>query len=372
MISLFKPSCGDEEIEAVTRVLRSGWWGLGPETEAFEAEFAKFTGARYAVAVNSGTAALELAAKATGLTGGIVVVPALTFVSTGLAMQHAGNLVVFADIDEKTLCIDWTDAYEKACEFEDGNWGIVPVWYGGTVRVPPGPVREAFTVIEDCAHAAGSAFAGAFGEAAAWSFHAVKNLAAGDGGMVTTDSEDVAKELRRLRWCGIDRSTWDRDKDSRVGYGWDYDITGDGEKAHMNDLTAALGRVQLKHLSERNAGRRAIARMYNAEFDGLDWLSTPAVSDESSTHLYVVRVAAGRRDQLIQHCISNGVSAGVHYKPINTYTALFGKRHDLECGQSATPVTDRLWKTLVTLPLFPAMTNEQIQRVICVVRSFGA
>lgn len=366
-IPLFRPSCGDEEIEAVTRVLRSGWWGQGPETEKFEAEFAAYTGREFAVAVSSGTMALELAARAVGLVNGVVVVPALTFVSSAQAMQHCGNQVIFADIDEDTLCMDWTDAYQKACEFPDGNWGAVPVWYGGHTAPVPRVIHDAFTVIEDCAHAVGSKFTGRRGVASTWSFHAVKNLATGDGGMVTTNDEDVAAEVRRLRWCGIDKSTWDRDKDSRVGYGWDYDIPGDGFKAHMNDLAAALGRVQLRRLDERNSVRRAQAAIYNCDLHGLGWLKTPSVEPGSATHMYVVRVPAQRRPDFIRHMIANGVSAGVHYKPLNHYKALFP-----DADPSATPVTERVWQTLVTLPLFPSMTQAEQEQVIAAVRSFRA
>ena len=124
-IPLFRPAlAGDEEIEAVTRVLRSGWWGMGPETEAFEAEFAAYTGAAFAVAVSSGTAALELAARATGLSSAIVVVPALTFVSSAQAMMHAGSNVIFADVKEDTLTIDWTDAVQKMRAHPGGG----PLW----------------------------------------------------------------------------------------------------------------------------------------------------------------------------------------------------------------------------------------------------
>lgn len=378
VIPLFRPSCGDEEIEAVTRVLRSGWWGMGPETEKFEEEFAAYTGARHAVAVSSGTMALELAAKATGLVNGCVIVPALTFVSTAQAMQHAGNEVFFADIREDTLCLDWIRVSEwlQGRHMMQEPVGVVPVWYAGAVdslirHSKPGITREqdGITIIEDCAHAAGSFLAGRLGDASAWSFHAVKNLATGDGGMVTTNDEAVAREVRRMRWCGIDRSTWDRDKDSRVGYGWDYDIPGDGEKAHMNDITAALGRVQLSFLDKHNSLRRWFACHYNDQFGSLGWLRTPAVSANDSMHLYAVRVPAVDRDRFIRHCITEGVSAGVHYKPLTHYSQ-FNATGQPEPEYDLTPVTNRVWKTLVTLPLYPGLSMHDAEKVIRTVKAF--
>jgi perosamine synthetase len=359
-IPLFKPSCTEAEIEAVNRVLRSGWWGMGPETAAFEKEFAAYSGAQYAVAVNSCTSALELAARATGLVNGVVVVPALTFVSTAQAMQHAGNRVVFADIDPDSLCIDWDDAISKAqSEAGPEPLGIVPVHFGGRVTTPPpGPSR--LHLIEDCAHAAGSALAGTFGEAACYSFHAVKNLACGDGGMVTTNDPEVHEKLLRLRWCGIDKSTWERDQ---TRYGWDYDIPADGEKMHMNDITAAIGRVQLRRLNEMNLMRRGIARTYHERLRHLEWLTLPPIHYTSSTHLYIVRVDG--RDRFVDHMLANDVSAGVHYKPLTHYPNLFPGEHNV-------PVTERVWTNLVTLPLYPDMTYREVDKVINTVRSFKA
>lgn len=366
MIPLFKPSVTEEEIEAVTRVLRSGWWALGPEVEAFEEEFAEYVGARYAVGVNSATSALELSARATGITNGIVITPALTFISTAQAMQHAGNRVIFADVNEDTLCIDWDEVLYKFMQFgstsQVGNTvarAVVPVWYGGTVT-GVGPLPGDVKVIEDCAHAAGARRAGLLGDAACWSFHAVKNLATGDGGMVTTNDLDVYNRLKPLRWCGIDKSTWERDQGK---YGWDYSIPVDGEKMHMNDIAAALGRVQLRRLDDMNTTRYDIAEVYNSELHALGWLRRPEITEESSNHLYVVRVED--RNRFIDHMLENGVSAGVHYKPLTHYPHLFPGTHHV-------PVTERVWKTLVTLPLFPDMTEGEQEKVIATVRSFKA
>lgn len=380
MIPLFKPSVTQAEHDAVARVLDSGWWALGPETEKFEQEFAAYlqrnayTSGRqhkaaappYAVAVNSCTAALELAARALGITGGITVVPALTFVSTGQAMLHAGNTVLFADIDEETLCIDWPDAFRQleratARRKTEVPKAIVPVWYAGKVTLPP-YVPEGVTIIEDCAHAAGTKVAGTVGHAAAWSFQAVKNLATGDGGMITTRDPIAYGKLRPLRWCGIDRSTWERE--GKKGYNWDYDIPADGEKAHMNDLTAALGRAQLARLDEMNAQRWKILQQYKLGLEGLKWLKMREPGRYDANHLMVVRVSARSRDKFIDHMLAHGISAGVHYKPVTYYKNVFPRAREL-------PVTERVWRELVTLPLYPGLTYSEVEQVISVIRQFS-
>lgn len=363
MIPLFKPSCTEAEIEAVNRVMRSGWWAMGPEVEAFEREFAAYVGVQHAVAMNSATSALELAARACGITGKTVAVPALTFVSTAQAMVHAGNKVVFADIDEDDLCLDWN----SVAALDEVVDAVVPVWYSGAV-VGPDAITQPWPttpIIEDCAHAAGSADAGQVGWAACWSFQAVKNLATGDGGMVTTDDPYVADRLRRLRWCGINKSTWERDQGK---YGWDYDIPADGEKMHMNDLTAALGRVQLQRLDNMN-GLRYLRGMnyynaFNSEYGRYDWLDARCPNLHDSNHLYVVRVPEPDRNRFIDHLLSKGVSAGVHYKPLTHYPHLW-----TSVGHNV-PVTERVWKTLVTIPLFPDMTDGEQEQVIAAIKSF--
>ena len=183
-------------------------------------------GVDHAVAVNSATMALQLTVQALGIDGDIIM-PALTFASTALAARHNSCRIVFADVDEDALCLDWADVTHRRMGPQTG--AVIPVWYGGTVNVGSLEVRDGsgrpLPVIEDCAHAAGSPGEGKQGIAACWSFHAVKNLACGDGGMITTDDPELAMRLRRLRWCGIDRSTWDRD---RTRYSWEYDTRSAG------------------------------------------------------------------------------------------------------------------------------------------------
>jgi dTDP-4-amino-4,6-dideoxygalactose transaminase len=165
--------------------------------------------------------------------------------------------------------------------------------------------------------------------------------------------------VRALRWCGIDKSTWERD---RGRYGWDYDIPAPGWKYHMNDLAAAIGLAQLARLDELNEARRRLVRSYLQELKDIGWLRLPEYREGMSWHLLAVRVPAAARDPFVDHMLASGVSAGVHYKPLNTYP-WFGPRQDL-------PVTDRVWRTLVTLPLYPDMTQAEQEQVIDAVRAF--
>lgn len=367
MIPLFRPDVTDLEKQNLNRVLDSGWWGLGPETARFEEEFARYVQGcgdgstqLFPVAMNSASMALEIGIRALKPEpGSRAIVTPLTFVSTATAMAHAGLDVEFCDIDEDTLCLDWEQAAGRVSASRARS-AVVPMWYAGTVtRVPDG--FPSAGILEDCAHAAGSAGAGMQGDASAWSFHAVKNLAAGDGGMILFRDREHAEHARKLRWCGISKSTHDRV--TQRGYGWDYGVNEDGEKAHMNDITAAIARAQLQRLPSLNARRRAIARLYDAAFRDLDWLRRPALSTDCAQHMYAVRVPAASRADFIAHLIDRDVSAGVHYRPLYHYRALFP-------GAPFLPVTEHVWPTLATIPLFPSMTSQDTERVISAVTSF--
>jgi perosamine synthetase len=351
MLPLFKPSCSELEIRNVSEVLKSGWWGLGPKTEEFEKRFAAYVGVKYAVGVNSATAALDLALKAHDIKDGEIIVPALTFVSTALVGLYNDCKIVFADIDEETLCIDMEDVVRKTTK---NTKAIIPVWYGGRVINLFG--KWDIPIIEDCAHAAGSKGAGK-DNTACWSFHAVKNLATGDGGMITTNDEEIYKKLLPLRWCGINKSTWER---SQKKYGWDYSIDTVGYKCHMNDLTAAIGLAQLERIEGLNNKRKLLVLKYLGALQPVKWLTLPPFDPDSAWHMFVVRME--ERDAFIDYMLAHGISVGVHYKPLNTYPIF---------PNMPLPVTDRVWKTLVTLPLYPDMTNEEFDYIISTIKKYG-
>lgn len=351
IIPLLQPSITDAEIEAVTKVLRSQWWGQGRVVEQFERELADRYGYAHCVTTNSATAALHLALHVLGISkGSEVILPALTFVSTGLAVLYTGATPILADVYLDTLCLDWNDALSKV---SDKTCAIMPVDYAGFPAWTDGPLTGAMPIIQDAAHSCGGR---GYGDLVCLSFHPVKNLATGDGGAILTNDDDQAERLRSLRWCGIDRSTWER---SEKRYGWDYDIAEMGFKYHWNDIQAAIGLVQLGRLDEMNGRRREIAERYQDELNGV--VTLPWDRRSHTWHLFPVRVDAEQRDSLIDYLLSKGISAGVHYKPLTHYPMFHGH----------VPVTEHEWRRLVSLPIFPDMTDAQQWRVICAVREWA-
>jgi len=369
MIPVFRPSMGDEEVKAVEKVLRSGWIGLGPKTKEFEDRFAQYVGAKYAIGVNSCTAALHLALKVMDVEGGEVITTPMTFISTNHAILYNNAIPVFADIEEDTLNIR---ANEIERLISPKTKAILVVHYGGH-PCDMNPILEiakdkGVKVIEDAAHACGAKYKGtkigSIGDATCFSFHAVKNLATGDGGMITLNDEEIAKRLRKLSWMGISRGTWDRSEGK--AYRWEYNVEELGYKYHMNDISAAIGLVQLSKLEKANARRREITEKYNEAFADLDWIETPVEKEyaKSAHHNYVIKVLNGKRDELITYLGENGISAGVHYIPNHLYEMYKPYYRKL-------PVTETVWKKLVTLPLYPDLKDKEVGKIIETVRKFG-
>jgi perosamine synthetase len=200
------------------------------------------------------------------------------------------------------------------------------------------------------------------GDIGCFSFHAVKNLAMGDGGALTLSCEAMAERARRLRWLGIDRSTWDR-TDAERGYWWQYFVDEIGLKSHMNDISAAIGLVQLKKLSAHNSRRREIAERYTAGLHDLPWLTTPpmdTVEFKSSWHIYYIR--CDRRDDLNVYLQDRGIGTGVHYKPIHLYKC-YGNTPYLPKAESA-------FQRILSLPMHPGLSNEDVDYVIDRIRAF--
>lgn len=349
MIPIYRPYFDEREEEAVAQVLRSGWIGLGPKTEEFEERFSERVGARYGVALNSATSGLHLALKLLDIgPGDEVLAPTLTFVATAMIARYDGARPVLCDIEHSSLCLDVGDAERRRTS---RTRAVIPVLYGGHVMPD---VDLGVPSIYDCAHAIGSDF-DAGGKLCCWSFHAVKNITTGDGGMITTDDEDLYRRALRLRWLGIEKSTWD---DVDRAFPWEYRIEEVGFKYHMNDIAAALGLAQLEKLDDMQAIRHRLVRQYLEELDGVPGVELPPYEPTSSWHLFVIRTP--HRDELSLYLKERGINTGAHYKPLHLYP-LF---HEYPL-----PVAEEQWPKLLTLPLFPALTSEQVSEICDTVKA---
>ena len=346
----------------------SGWWGAGPKAAEFEKEFSNYLGVKHVVSLNSCTAALHLAGKILNLPAGSEVITSpLTFISTAYIADYNNLKIVFADVEEDTLNINPEDIKNKVTK---KTKIILPVHYGGHACQMDEIIEIAKAnksyVIEDCAHAAGSSYKGkklgTIGDMGLFSFQAVKNLATGDGGMLTTNNDLWAERSKILRWVGINKATADRT--GRDQYSWEYQITEVGYKYQLCDVLAAIGLVQLKRLDKTNKRRREITKIYNESFSNVDWVTTPVQKEyaDSANHNYVVKVEKNR-DKLQDYLKKQGIATGVHYLPLYKHPVY--KHVKADC-----PVTERIWKKLITLPLFPDITEQEIEKVIEGVKSF--
>ncbi len=323
-----QPALGD----AIDRVLRSGLYLLGPETEAFESEFAAFCGRRHAVAVASGTEALRLALRALGVgAGDEVIVPAFTAVPTAAAVCATGAVPVFVDVDEDTTTLDVGAA---AAAVGERTRAVIPVHlYGRPAELPDVGVP----VLEDAAQAHGALDPGAASAAAAYSFYPTKNLGGiGDGGAVVTDDDDVAAQVRLLRRHGLTDG---------------YQHTAVSGNSRLSEIEAAALRVGLRRLAEWNARRRAIARAYREAAPGLRW---QAPHDRHVYHLCVARV---RDRDPFRARVPFGTA--VHYERALTQQTAYQP-----FARGACPMAESWAGECVSLPCFPEMTDDEIE-VVC-------
>ncbi|MBT3603954.1 MAG: DegT/DnrJ/EryC1/StrS family aminotransferase [Candidatus Latescibacteria bacterium] len=368
MIPIFRPWFGEEEVEAVREVLLSGWVGPGTKVEEFEQKFSEYVGAEHAVSLNSCSAALFLGLKALNVEGGEVITTSLTFVASNHAILQNDATPVFCDIDLETLNID-----PKSIEanITPQTKAILVVHFAGHPcdmdAIGAIAQKHGLPVVEDAAHAVGARYKGkmigGISHISCFSFDARKNLSTCDGGMLTTNDDDIAKRVKRLRWMGISKGTYDRFRKKGLEKRWEYEIDEVGYKCYMNDLNAAIGLAQLSKIEAANAQRRETFLQYGHAFADLEWLQAPVVRENvrSGMHAYVARVPD--RDGLIAHLADHEIDAGVHYKPCHLFNVYEPYRREL-------PVTDSVWPQLVTLPLFPSMTEDNVQQVIGAVTGF--
>ncbi len=365
-IKLFRPRIREEAIEAVAAVLRSGWIGLGPKTADFESAFAKHVGAPYCVGMNSCTSALHLALRMLDLPpGSEVITTPVTFVSTNHAILYENLKPVFADVQRTTGNLDPTSV-ESHLTAKTG--AIMAMHYGGY----PCDLDEFYAIgrkhnvaiIEDCAHACGAKYngqrIGSHDGVQAFSFHAVKNLPMGDGGALTVRTRDQYDRLRRLRWLGIDKDTYQRSEDvTRNTYDWDYDVLEVGFKYHMNDVEAAIGLEQLKYLDADNARRAQIASVYRTQLAAVPGVKLLDYAHDRQSSFHLCCILAERRNALVDKLRENGVGVGVHYRRNDAYPMY---------DSQELPNTEYFTSRVISLPLHLDLTDEEIAYVCCLIK----
>jgi dTDP-4-amino-4,6-dideoxygalactose transaminase len=364
------PSIDEEEIQAVVEALRSGWLSTGPKTKCFEDAFAKYIGARHALAVSSGTAALHLSLEAIGLKErDEVLVPTVTFTATAEVPTYFKAKPVLVDIEPLHFNVSLEDAERKITQ---KTRVMLPVHFAGHPcamdSIAAFAAAKNLTVIEDAAHAIPAKYrgrnVGTLSLLTAFSFHAVKTLTTGEGGMVTTDNDSLAARIRIMRLHGMDREAWKR---YSAGGTWRYEIFEAGYKYNLTDPQAALGLVQLSKCDEMRTRRAAIAQKYQSALESSDTYRTPKVDSDvqHAWHLFVVLInpAALRihRDRVIEELRQRGIGTGVHFIPLHLqpyYQRAWGYR------RGDFPVAEQYFDHCISLPIYPGMKDEDAERVI--------
>ena len=356
-IKLFDPVIDQREVKKVVKTLKSGFWASGSgggQVHEFEKKFKKFVNSKSCVSVNSGTAALHLAATLCDIKGKEVILPSLSFVSTAHAIMYNGGIPVFVDVNPHTLCIDPEEIKKKISK---KTRCIIPVHFGGM----PADIKKIqklsnsnIMIIEDAAHACGSEFngkkIGSHGDFVCFSFHPVKNLAMPTGGLISINNHNykkITEDLKSKRWCGISNRKYA-----------DYDVDKIGWNFYMNELSAAIGLVQLQKIKKMNNKRKSIAKIYDKELNvskKIPFTSTCAY------HLYWICV----RDRKIfrKKLLEKGIETGTHYKPIHQMS-LYKKSVKL-------PLTEKIAKEIVTIPIHPNLTESQIDYIVKTANRFS-
>jgi len=370
-IPLADVEIGQEEIVAVEQVLRSRWLSMGETTLAFERAFAEFLGVKHAFAVANGTAALHLAHAAIGLTGGDeVIVPSLTFVATANSIAYTGASPVFAEsIGKDDLNVSVMDISRR---ITPRTKAITVMHYAG-FPCDMEPILELarlhhLSVIEDAAHAVGSVYngrrAGLFGDAAGFSFFSNKNMTTGEGGMVVTQNDDLAERIRLMRSHGMTTLTWDRHK----GHAHTYDVVMPGYNYRIDEVRSALGLVQLKRLEAGNRRRQELVNRYRDELTNTPGLSLPFRNSLQTSANYIFPILlddAKRRPSFFQALKADGIQTSIHYPPIHLFS-YYRERFGYAAG--SLPITEDIGAREVTLPLYPAMCDNDVDSVVAAVR----
>ena len=376
------PLISDAAIAEVADSLRSGWITTGPKTQRFEEDFREYVSAGHAVAVNSCTAGLHIALAALGIgPGDEVIVPTLTFCSTANVAIHLGARPVLVDVGEDFNVTP--DAIQQAITKK--TKAIIPVHFAGQAcdleAIYAIAAQHKLPVIEDAAHAVGAAYHDLkigsdalqashpdLQRVTVFSFYAIKNLTTGEGGMITTADADLAERLRLLSLHGMSRDAWKRY--SSAG-SWYYEVVLPGYKCNMTDVQSAIGIHQLARLDDFISTRTRYAQLYNMAFSSMPEIEIPITQADRkhAYHLYVIRLnlekLAIARAQFIEELRARNIGSSVHFIPVHLHPFY---QETMGCGKGDLPVAERLYEGIVSLPLYPKMSEKDLQDVVEAVR----
>jgi dTDP-4-amino-4,6-dideoxygalactose transaminase len=398
-VPFFRPSLHDTEIQEVIDTLRSGWLTTGPKAKRFETQFAEAVQGKHAISLNSCTAALHLAVEALGLKpmqG--VLVPTMTFAATAEVVRYMGAIPILVDCDPATLNMDFEDAERKLQQLRDGElpaWmsretevvGMIPVHVGGLMvdcdAIRNFADRERLWVVEDAAHAFPAAWRQSSAhpwqrcgegtsEVSCFSFYANKTITTGEGGMAVTNIYEVANRMRMMSLHGLTHDAWNRYSE---GGSWDYKIGAPGFKYNLTDIAAAIGIHQLARAEEMREERESVAKRYLEELSDVGEIELPPDDPDRihAWHLFPIRLKLDRlsvdRNAFLEALKRAGIGCSVHWRPLHQhpyYLERFGWK------TTNLPVASAVWKRLISLPIFPGMREDEVNRVINTVRELCA
>jgi len=370
IIAFHKAWVGREEIKGVTEAIKSGWITMGPKTIEFEYKFKVYLGVKHAIAVNSCTAALHLALDAIGLKqGDEVILPTMTFTATAEIVCYFKAKPVFVDVEKDTLNIDHTKIENK---ISSRTKAIITVDYGGQpvnyTEIKKIAKKYKLFIIEDAAHSLPSLYkgrkVGTLSDITCFSFYATKTLTTGEGGMIVTNNSRWAKRMKIMRLHGMNKDAWKR---YGKGGNWYYEVVGAGYKYNTTDINSAIGIVQLGKLDLMWKKRQAIAKMYYHAFKNMPELTALTIKNDriTSWHLYVIKLNLAmlsiNRSEFISKLTKKGIYTSVHFIPLYRHPFY---RNKFNYKRSDFPNSEWAYKRIVSLPIYPGMTNKEVKYVI--------
>ncbi len=371
-----RPDIGDEEINDVISVLRSGWLTTGPYTRDFEAAFSEWLGGNIqTIAVNSATAGLHLALEAIGIQpGDEIITTTHTFTATAEVIRYLGADPVFVDIDPKTLCLDSTQVEKK---ITSKTKAIIPVHFAGRSADMKSLFQLAknknLRIIEDAAHALPSTYCKKLigtleSDVTVFSFYSNKTITTGEGGMIATRNTKIANRVTMMRLHGINRNVFDRFTSKKAS--WRYEIIAPGFKYNMTDIAASIGINQLKKAFLFQEKRSYIANRYNEAFKHIDLQlpPQPPLGEIHSWHLYIILLSKNAnisRDNFIELMFNRGIGCSVHYIPLHLHPYW---KNTYQLSKKDFPISQDVYERCISLPIYPTMTDFDINRVICAVK----